>query len=250
MTTAAKKNQVKNEIVILTATSGDTGKAAMAGFADVPGTKIIVFYPKHGVSPIQEKQMVTQKGNNTYVVGITGNFDDAQTAVKKMFNDKELEAELDAAGYQFSSANSINIGRLVPQIVYYVYAYASLVRQSKIKDGQEINVVVPTGNFGNILAAYYAKQMGLPVHKLICASNDNKVLYDFFRTGTYDRKRDFILTTSPSMDILISSNLERLIYRIAGGDAKKCAELMQSLTAGGEYTICLLYTSPSPRDTR
>ena len=237
MTTAAKKNQVKNEIVILTATSGDTGKAAMAGFADVPGTKIIVFYPKHGVSPIQEKQMVTQKGNNTYVVGITGNFDDAQTAVKKMFNDKELEAELDAAGYQFSSANSINIGRLVPQIVYYVYAYASLVRQGKIKDGQEINVVVPTGNFGNILAAYYAKQMGLPIHKLICASNDNKVLYDFFRTGTYDRKRDFILTTSPSMDILISSNLERLIYRIAGGDASKCAELMQSLTTGGEYTI-------------
>ena len=237
MTTSAKKNHVKNEIVILTATSGDTGKAALAGFADVPGTKIIVFYPKHGVSPIQEKQMVTQKGNNTYVVGITGNFDDAQTAVKKMFNDKELEAELDAAGYQFSSANSINIGRLVPQIVYYVYAYASLVRQGKIKDGQEINVVVPTGNFGNILAAYYAKQMGLPVHKLICASNDNKVLYDFFCTGTYDRKRDFILTTSPSMDILISSNLERLIYRIAGGDAKKCAELMQSLTAGGEYTI-------------
>ena len=237
MTTAAKKNQVKNEIVILTATSGDTGKAAMAGFANVPGTKIIVFYPKHGVSPIQEKQMVTQKGNNTYVVGITGNFDDAQTAVKKMFNDKELEAELDQAGYQFSSANSINIGRLVPQIVYYVYAYASLVRQCKIKDGQEINVVVPTGNFGNILAAYYAKQMGLPVHKLICASNDNKVLYDFFRTGTYDRKRDFILTTSPSMDILISSNLERLIYRLTGEDAEKCAELMQALSDGGEYTI-------------
>ena len=237
MTTAAKKNNVKNEIVILTATSGDTGKAAMAGFADVPGTKIIVFYPKNGVSPIQEKQMVTQKGNNTYVVGITGNFDDAQTAVKKMFNDQKLEAELDQAGYQFSSANSINIGRLVPQIVYYVYAYASLVRQGKIKDGQEINITVPTGNFGNILAAYYAKQMGLPVHKLICASNDNKVLYDFFRTGTYDRKRDFILTTSPSMDILISSNLERLIYRIAGADAKKCAELMQALSAGGEYTI-------------
>ena len=237
MTTAAKKNNVKNEIVILTATSGDTGKAAMAGFADVPGTKIIVFYPKNGVSPIQEKQMVTQKGNNTYVVGITGNFDDAQTAVKKMFNDQKLEAELDQAGYQFSSANSINIGRLVPKIVYYVYAYASLVRQGKIKDGQEINITVPTGNFGNILAAYYAKQMGLPVHKLICASNDNKVLYDFFRTGTYDRKRDFILTTSPSMDILISSNLERLIYRIAGADAKKCAELMQALSAGGEYTI-------------
>ena len=237
MTTAAKKNHVKNEIVILTATSGDTGKAAMAGFADVPGTKIIVFYPKHGVSPIQEKQMVTQKGANTYVVGITGNFDDAQTAVKKMFNDHEMAAELDQAGFQFSSANSINIGRLVPQIVYYVYAYATLVRDGKIKDGQEINVVVPTGNFGNILAAYYAKQMGLPIHKLICASNENRVLYDFFRTGTYDRKRDFILTTSPSMDILISSNLERLIYRLAGENAEKCAELMKSLSEGGEYTI-------------
>ncbi len=237
MTTAAKKNHVKNEIVILNATSGDTGKAAMAGFADVPGTKIIVFYPKHGVSPIQEKQMVTQKGANTYVVGITGNFDDAQTAVKKMFNDHELAAELDQAGFQFSSANSINIGRLVPQIVYYVYAYATLVRDGKIKDGQEINVVVPTGNFGNILAAYYAKQMGLPIHKLICASNENRVLYDFFRTGTYDRKRDFILTTSPSMDILISSNLERLIYRLTGENAEKCAELMKSLSEGGEYTI-------------
>ena len=237
MTTAAKKNHVKNEIVILTATSGDTGKAAMAGFADVPGTKIIVFYPKHGVSPIQEKQMVTQKGANTYVVGITGNFDDAQTAVKKMFNDHEMAAELDQAGFQFSSANSINIGRLVPQIVYYVYSYATLVRDGKIKDGQEINVVVPTGNFGNILAAYYAKQMGLPIHKLICASNENRVLYDFFRTGTYDRKRDFILTTSPSMDILISSNLERLIYRLTGENAEKCAELMKSLSEGGEYTI-------------
>lgn len=237
MTTAAKKNQVKNEIVILTATSGDTGKAAMAGFADVPGTKIIVFYPKHGVSPIQEKQMVTQKGNNTYVVGITGNFDDAQTAVKKMFNDKELEAELDAAGYQFSSANSINIGRLVPQIVYYVYAYASLVRQGKIKDGQEINVVVPTGNFGNILAAFYAKNMGLPIAKLICASNENKVLYDFFTTGEYNKNREFILTNSPSMDILISSNLERLIYRIAGNDAAKNAGLMKELSETGKYTV-------------
>jgi threonine synthase len=237
MTTAAKKNHAKNEIVILTATSGDTGKAAMAGFADVPGTKIIVFYPKHGVSPIQEKQMVTQKGANTYVVGITGNFDDAQTAVKQMFNDKALEAELDEAGYQFSSANSINIGRLVPQIVYYVYSYATLLRQGKIKEGDEINVVVPTGNFGNILAAYYAKQMGLPIHKLICASNENRVLYDFFRTGTYDRKREFILTSSPSMDILISSNLERLIYKIAGEDAAKCAEMMQELSKGGEYTI-------------
>lgn len=181
--------------------------------------------------------MVTQKGDNTYVVGITGNFDDAQTAVKKMFNDHEMAAELDKAGFQFSSANSINIGRLVPQIVYYVYAYATLVHDGKIKDGQEINVVVPTGNFGNILAAYYAKQMGLPIHKLICASNENRVLYDFFRTGTYDRKRDFILTTSPSMDILISSNLERLIYRLAGENAEKCAELMKSLSEGGEYTI-------------
>ena len=237
MTTAAKKNAVKNEIVILTATSGDTGKAALAGFADVPGTRIIVFYPKHGVSPIQEKQMVTQKGDNTYVVGITGNFDDAQTAVKKMFNDRELAAELDAAGFQFSSANSINIGRLVPQIVYYVYAYSRLVGQGKVKAGDKINVVVPTGNFGNILAAYYAKQMGLPINKLVCASNENKVLFDFFRTGTYDRKRDFILTSSPSMDILISSNLERLIYRIAGGNPEECAKLMENLSKGGEYTI-------------
>lgn len=237
MTTAAKKNQVKNEIVILTATSGDTGKAAMAGFADVPGTKIIVFYPKHGVSPIQEKQMVTQKGNNTYVVGITGNFDDAQTAVKKMFNDKELEAELDAAGYQFSSANSINIGRLVPQVVYYVYAYAKLLENEEIKAGEKINVTVPTGNFGNILAAYYAKQMGVPIAKLICASNENKVLFDFFKTGVYDKNREFILTSSPSMDILISSNLERLIYTIAGQDAGKNAELMRQLKEEGVYEI-------------
>ena len=237
MTTAAKKNHVTNDIVILTATSGDTGKAALAGFADVPGTRIIVFYPKHGVSPIQEKQMVTQKGDNTFVVGITGNFDDAQTAVKKMFNDKEMAAELAQAGFQFSSANSINIGRLVPQIVYYVYAYASLVRQEKITAGQEINIVVPTGNFGNILAAFYAKQMGLPVHKLICASNENKVLYDFFTTGTYDRKREFILTSSPSMDILISSNLERLIYRIVGENPEKCAQMMEALSKGGEYSL-------------
>ena len=237
MTTAAKKNHVRNEIVILTATSGDTGKAAMAGFADVPGTRIIVFYPKHGVSPVQEKQMVTQKGNNTYVVGITGNFDDAQTAVKKMFNDPEMASELHEAGYQFSSANSINIGRLVPQIVYYVYAYGRLLKSGEIREGDRINITVPTGNFGNILAAYYAKLMGLPVNRLICASNENKVLFDFFRTGTYDRKRDFILTSSPSMDILISSNLERLIYRLTGEDSQKCRELMEALSSGGEYTI-------------
>lgn len=237
MITSAKKNHVKNEIVILTATSGDTGKAALAGFADVAGTKIIVFYPKHGVSPIQEKQMVTQKGANTFVVGITGNFDDAQTGVKKLFGDKELEKEMAEKGYQFSSANSINIGRLVPQIVYYVYAYTRLLKEGKIGNGEEINVVVPTGNFGNILAAFYAKNMGLPIHKLICASNDNKVLYDFFQTGTYDRNRDFVLTTSPSMDILISSNLERLIYRIAGNDASKNADLMSALSGNGKYEI-------------
>ncbi len=237
MTTAAKKNQVKNEIVILTATSGDTGKAALAGFADVPGTRIIVFYPKHGVSPVQEKQMVTQKGANTLVVGINGNFDDAQNAVKAMFNDRELGEELERGGFMFSSANSINIGRLVPQIVYYVYAYATLIRKGKIEAGQEINVVVPTGNFGNILAAYYAKEMGLPIQKLICASNENKVLFDFFRTGTYDRRREFILTSSPSMDILISSNLERLIYHLTGEDGKRCAALMEELSKGGVYTI-------------
>ena len=235
--TSAKKNDVHNEIVILTATSGDTGKAALAGFADVKGTRIIVFYPKNGVSPIQEKQMVTQKGDNTYVIGIKGNFDDAQTGVKKIFGDKELEKEMAEAGFQFSSANSINIGRLVPQIVYYVYAYAKLLANGEIKDGEKINVVVPTGNFGNILAAFYAKNMGLPINKLICASNENKVLYDFFTTGEYDRNREFVLTTSPSMDILISSNLERLIYRIAGNSAKKNSELMESLKNTGKYEI-------------
>ena len=237
MTTAAKKNQIKNDIVILTATSGDTGKAALAGFADVPGTKIIVFYPKNGVSPIQEKQMVTQKGDNTFVVGIHGNFDDAQSGVKAIFGNKALAEELDKAGYQFSSANSINIGRLVPQVVYYVYAYAKLLESNEIKDGETINVLVPTGNFGNILAAYYAKQLGVPVGKLICASNDNKVLYDFFQTGEYDRNRPFILTTSPSMDILISSNLERLLYLISGSDAAKDVELMNALSKDGKYTI-------------
>jgi len=225
LTTSAKKNNVKNEIVILTATSGDTGKAALAGFANVPGTKIIVFYPKNGVSPIQEKQMVTQKGDNTYVI------------VKNIFSDKELEKVMNDAGFQFSSANSINIGRLVPQIVYYVYAYAKLLANGEIKDGEKINVVVPTGNFGNILAAFYAKNMGLPINKFICASNENKVLYDFFTTGEYDRNREFVLTTSPSMDILISSNLERLIYRIAGNNAAKNAELMASLKSEGKYKI-------------
>ena len=237
MTTAAKKNGVKNEIVILTATSGDTGKAALAGFADVPGTSIIVFYPKNGVSPIQEKQMLTQKGENTNVVGIIGNFDDAQTGVKEMFHSKNLAERMNAKGYQFSSANSINIGRLVPQIVYYVYAYGQLLKQGEITCGEKMNVVVPTGNFGNILAAFYAKNMGLPIETLYCASNENKVLFDFFQSGTYDRKREFILTSSPSMDILISSNLERLIYRITGEDAAQTKVFMDALSSNGEYTI-------------
>lgn len=237
LTTAAKKNHVTKDIVILTATSGDTGKAALAGFADVPGTKIIVFYPKDGVSRVQELQMVTQKGKNTSVVAIHGNFDNAQSGVKALFEDKELEKELDLAGYQFSSANSINIGRLVPQVVYYVYAYAKLLQNEEIEAGELINVTVPTGNFGNILAAYYAKQMGVPIAKLICASNENKVLFDFFRTGTYDRNREFVLTSSPSMDILISSNLERLIYAIAGNDAVKNAEFMNKLKNEGVYEI-------------
>lgn len=237
LVTSARKNNVKNEIVILTATSGDTGKAALAGFADVPGTKIIVFYPKSGVSPIQEKQMVTQKGDNTYVIGIKGNFDDAQTGVKKMFSNKELAKVMNDNGFQFSSANSINIGRLVPQVVYYVKAYADLLKQGALKAGEPMNIVVPTGNFGNILASYYAKQMGIPIGKFVCASNKNKVLFDFFETGRYDRNREFYVTTSPSMDILISSNLERMIYRIAGNDAKQCAEFMAALTKDGEYVI-------------
>ena len=237
LVTSARKNNVKNEIVILTATSGDTGKAALAGFADVPGTKIIVFYPKSGVSPIQEKQMVTQKGDNPYVIGIKGNFDDAQTGVKKMFSNKELAKVMNDNGFQFSSANSINIGRLVPQVVYYVKAYADLLKQGALKAGEPMNVVVPTGNFGNILASYYAKQMGIPIGKFVCASNKNKVLFDFFETGKYDRNREFYVTTSPSMDILISSNLERMIYRIAGNDAKQCAEFMAALTKDGEYVI-------------
>lgn len=237
MTTAVNKNHIKNEIVILTATSGDTGKAALAGFAGVRGTKIIVFYPKNGVSPIQERQMVTQQGDNTFVVGIHGNFDDAQNGVKKIFGDQEFAELMAEHGYQFSSANSINIGRLVPQIVYYVYACAKLLKEGKIADGEKINVVVPTGNFGNILAAYFAKSMGLPLAKLICASNENKVLFDFFKTGVYDRNRDFVLTSPPSMDILISSNLERLIYLIAGCDGGRDRELMMQLSTAGRYKI-------------
>ena len=235
MTTAAKKNGVTDEIVILTATSGDTGKAAMAGFADVPGTRIIVFYPKGGVSTIQEKQMVTQPGENVHVVGIRGNFDDAQTAVKKIFADKAIQERMEKSGKRFSSANSINIGRLVPQIVYYFYAYGQLVKEGKIPAGFRINICVPTGNFGNLLAAFYAKMMGLPVENLICASNENRVLTDFFHTGEYNRNREFKLTSSPSMDILVSSNLERLLYMLCGD--VKTKDFMAQLSAEGRYDV-------------
>lgn len=237
MTTAAKKHGLENKIVILTATSGDTGKAAMAGFADVPGTEIIVFYPRDGVSKVQELQMTTQTGDNTHVVAIDGNFDDAQTNVKQMFNDESLREKLSSHQLQFSSANSMNIGRLVPQIVYYIYAYAQLVESGEIVAGDLINVTVPTGNFGNILAAYYAKQIGLPIGKLICASNDNNVLTDFFSTGRYDKNRPFRVTSSPSMDILVSSNLERLIFHLFGNNAEKTAQLMIALQTVGYYDI-------------
>ncbi len=237
MITSAKKNQSTKEIVILTATSGDTGKAAMAGFSDVPNTKIIVFYPKNGVSPIQERQMVTQRGKNTYVVGIEGNFDVAQTNVKAMFNNVKLKEKMKQKNYQFSSANSINIGRLIPQIVYYYYAYGQLLDQGLIQAGEPTNFTVPTGNFGNILAGYYAKKAGLPIQKLLCASNKNKVLTDFFKTGIYDRNRPFYVTSSPSMDILISSNLERLLYHATGNSAEQTKIKMAELTAKGRYTI-------------
>lgn len=234
----AKKMLGRTETTrILVATSGDTGKAALAGYADLDGIEIEVFYPNDGTSEIQHLQMATQKGENVQVYAVQGNFDDAQTGVKKIFGDKEFAKGLDAMGFQLSSANSINIGRLVPQVVYYVYAYAKLLANGEIAKDEKVNVVVPTGNFGNILAAYFAKQMGVPFGKLICASNDNKVLYDFFQTGTYDKNREFILTTSPSMDILVSSNLERLLYLSCGRDAAKTKELMEQLSKNGKYEI-------------
>lgn len=237
MTTAAKKNKLKEKIAILTATSGDTGKAAMAGFADVDGTKIIVFYPKDGVSNIQRQQMITQPGDNVKVVAIEGNFDDAQTEVKKMFQDQQLKQILLERGYVLSSANSINIGRLVPQIVYYVYAYAQLVKENRIENGRTIDIAVPTGNFGNILAAYYAKKIGVPIGKLICAANRNNVLVDFFNSGQYNAKREFYLTSSPSMDILVSSNLERLIYFLVDEQDQIVNQLMKELSNKGIYQI-------------
>lgn len=237
LTTATKKEKEDKKICILTATSGDTGKAALEGFADVPGTEIIVFFPNQGVSQVQERQMITQEGANTHVFAINGNFDDAQTAVKKIFNDADFGKKLAAMGCKLSSANSINIGRLVPQVAYYVYSYVKLVERGVVKNGEAINIVVPTGNFGNILAAYYASRMGIPVHKFICASNENKVLTDFINTGVYDINRDFYLTNSPSMDILISSNLERLLYHLSGGNGDEIKGLMTRLETEKCYKV-------------
>ncbi|WP_294392987.1 threonine synthase [uncultured Clostridium sp.] len=237
MKRAKKICKVKEDITILTATSGDTGKAALGGFAKVDGFKVVVYYPKNGVSPIQERQMVSQEGNNVKVIGIKGNFDDAQTGVKQIFGDQDFRAGLMDKGYVLSSANSINIGRLVPQIVYYFYGYFNLVNQGVVKLDNPINVVVPTGNFGNILAGYYAKQMGLPIDKFICASNENKVLTDFFKTGVYDKRRELVLTESPSMDILVSSNLERLLYEACGRDSEVVADLMNQLNTKGVYEV-------------
>lgn len=237
LTRSLKKTADGKTAVILVATSGDTGKAALEGFKDVAGTEMIVFYPENGVSPMQKRQMNTQEGENVCVCAIHGNFDDAQTGVKKIFTDPALKAELAQHNKMFSSANSINWGRLLPQIVYYFSAYLDLVNAKKIKMGDAINVVVPTGNFGNILASYYAKRMGLPVHKFICASNSNNVLTDFIRTGTYDKKRAFYTTISPSMDILVSSNLERLLYHLCGEDTEKLTGWMNALQSGGAYTV-------------
>jgi len=234
---AAQKLNLSQEIVILTATSGDTGKAALEGFVGIERIKIIVFFPQRGVSEIQKRQMLTQKGENTYVIGLKGNFDDAQRGVKEIFEDPAFNKKIGEKNYIFSSANSINIGRLIPQIVYYFYAYLNMLDEDEIKNGEKINIVVPTGNFGDILAAYYAKEMGLPVNKLICASNENKVLADFFKTGVYDKRRKLVTTISPSMDILVSSNLERLLWAISEGEAQKVKELMNSLKEKGYYRI-------------
>lgn len=237
LTTSAKKINLDKKIIILVATSGDTGKAALEGFKDVEGTQILVFYPEDGVSPMQKRQMTTQSGSNVGVCAVKGNFDDCQNGVKAIFTDKEIKEKMSAAGLMFSSANSINWGRLVPQIVYYISSYASLAESGEIALGDKINVVVPTGNFGNILAAYYAKKMGLPINKLICASNVNKVLTDFIETGVYDRNRDFYATCSPSMDILISSNLERLLYMLTDQNDAQIREWFGSLAETGKYEV-------------
>ncbi len=234
---AAEKNDEKREVSILTATSGDTGKAALEGFKDVPGTSCTVFYPSEGVSDVQKLQMVTSEGENTHVIGVDGNFDDAQKGVKELFKDEQFREKLNAMGKLPSSANSINFGRLAPQIVYYFTTYTRLVKRGALRMGQHINFVVPTGNFGDILAGYYAKCMGLPIHRLICASNKNNVLTDFFESGTYDVDREFFKTTSPSMDILVSSNLERLLYEYAGRDADQVREWMQELSEEKVFSI-------------
>ena len=234
---AMRKAPDGKKVLILTATSGDTGKAAMEGFRDVEGTAIVVFYPSEGVSDMQKLQMVTQEGGNVYACAVQGNFDDAQTVVKELFADQDFNREMLGAGYHLSSANSINFGRLVPQIAYYVYAYAKLVLEEKIACGDPVNVVVPTGNFGNILAGYYAKQMGLPIRRLVCASNRNNVLTDFFHNGEYTAQREFFKTMSPSMDILISSNLERLLFELCGRDEKMVSEWMASLKNKGFYQV-------------
>lgn len=237
LTTAVKKLNMDKKVVILVATSGDTGKAALEGFKDVPGTEIMVFYPVEGVSDMQKRQMVTQEGENVTVCAVKGNFDDCQSGVKKIFTDHTVLDALEKGGMTFSSANSINWGRLVPQIVYYVSSYVSLAESGEIAYGDLLNVVVPTGNFGNILAAYYAKMMGVPLGKLICASNINKVLTDFIRTGVYNRNRQFYPTTSPSMDILISSNLERLLYLLTGEDDAQIREWFTALAEKGTYEV-------------
>ncbi len=237
LTISVQKTIANKEVVILVATSGDTGKAALEGFKGVEGTRILVFYPEDGVSPMQKLQMTTQEGENVGVCAVKGNFDDAQTAVKAMFTDNALKGELDAKGMMFSSANSINWGRLVPQIVYYISAYCDLLANGDIELGEKVNIVVPTGNFGNILAAYYAKHMGLPVNRLICASNKNNILTDFIKTGVYDRNRDFYTTSSPSMDILISSNLERLLYLLSGCDDAAVRSWYSELKETGKFTI-------------
>lgn len=237
LTTSIKKLGTDKKVVILVATSGDTGKAALEGFKDVPDTSILVFYPDDGVSAMQKKQMTTQEGENVGVCAIKGNFDDAQNGVKAIFTDPDIAAELDKNGMMFSSANSINWGRLAPQIIYYISSYAQLVSDGKIDIGEPINIVVPTGNFGNILAGYYAKHMGVPVNKLICASNSNNVLTDFLKTGVYDRNRDFYATISPSMDILISSNLERLLYMLCGEDDAQIRDWFGKLASEGRYEV-------------
>jgi threonine synthase len=234
---AARNVQNDRKIVILTATSGDTGKAALEGFSDVEGTEIIVFYPLQGVSKIQERQMITQEGENTHVIAVRGNFDDAQSGVKAIFADRDFNKTLERRGFMFSSANSINIGRLIPQIVYYVYSYLHLLKNSEIGAGGSINIVVPSGNFGNILAAYYSSRMGIPVRRLICASNINNVLYDFINKGIYDRKRKLINTSSPAMDILVSSNLERLLFDLAGQDANIIERFFLKFAETGEFEI-------------